>query len=323
VDGRDDRLRLSERLAADRARVLERHRVALLGHDAAALHEPVGQPQVVELGGRPKQQVLDDASEPHEQHHRRRHALEQVVHRRDAAVRISRRRAEAQKVRREVPVDRKAGAGDGARAEGTFVRARVGGFQPRGIALELLDHGQQVMRHRRRLRSLCVRVHGEDGFAVADSEVEEGAAEVDGCPGQVEDAPAMPHPVHGHVDVVAAARRVEPAGDIVAALPGDQPVDVEEEILVRAVVADPPHVGLMYAVQRCTQRVRMVLRQDPLRGQHHDMRSVNRHERSEEELLGVLEVLVEDAPYVFRSEPHITGKYMREGRGDTGCRIRS
>jgi hypothetical protein len=37
---------LAERLAADRARMLERHRIALLRHDAARLHEAFGQPVV-------------------------------------------------------------------------------------------------------------------------------------------------------------------------------------------------------------------------------------------------------------------------------------
>ena len=44
-----DRLRLTERLAADGARVLDGHRVALLRHDAARLHEPVAEPHVAEL----------------------------------------------------------------------------------------------------------------------------------------------------------------------------------------------------------------------------------------------------------------------------------
>ena len=58
VHGRQDRLRLADRLAADRPRVLERHRVALLRHDAARLHEAVGEPQVAELHRAPQQQVL-------------------------------------------------------------------------------------------------------------------------------------------------------------------------------------------------------------------------------------------------------------------------
>ena len=41
-----------------------------------------------------------------------------------------------------------------------FVR-RVRGLQPRGVALELLDDAEQVVRDRRRLRRLRVRVRGE------------------------------------------------------------------------------------------------------------------------------------------------------------------
>src|SRR5262245_39094332 len=49
VDSRTDRLRLTKRLAADGARVLDRDRIALLRHDAAALHEPVTESDVAEL----------------------------------------------------------------------------------------------------------------------------------------------------------------------------------------------------------------------------------------------------------------------------------
>jgi hypothetical protein len=94
------RLRLAERLAADGARVLERHRVPLLRHDAARLHEPVAQAQVAELHRAPEQQVLHDPAEAGEQHRRRRRALEQVVHRRDAAVGVARRAVEAEQLAR-------------------------------------------------------------------------------------------------------------------------------------------------------------------------------------------------------------------------------
>ena len=66
------RLRLTDRLAANRARVLERDGIPLLRHDAAALHEPVSQPQVAELARAPEQQILHDAAEAGEQHRRRR-----------------------------------------------------------------------------------------------------------------------------------------------------------------------------------------------------------------------------------------------------------
>ena len=92
--------RLAERLAADRARVLQRDRVPLLRHDAAALHEPVRQPQVAELHRAPQQQILDDAAEADEQDGGGAHALEQVVDRRDAAVGVARRRRRTRAARR-------------------------------------------------------------------------------------------------------------------------------------------------------------------------------------------------------------------------------
>ncbi len=68
VDGDRNRRRLSHRLAGDRASVLERDRVALLRHDAAALHEAVGQAQIADLRGAPQQQVLQNAAEPGQEH---------------------------------------------------------------------------------------------------------------------------------------------------------------------------------------------------------------------------------------------------------------
>ena len=117
VDGGHDRLRLADRLAADRARVLERDRIALLRHDAARLHEALAEPQVAELHRAPQQEVLQHAAETDQQDRRGRHALEQVVDRRDAAVGVAGRPAEAEQLARAVAIDRKAGAGDRARAE--------------------------------------------------------------------------------------------------------------------------------------------------------------------------------------------------------------
>src|SRR5262250_3081960 len=48
------------RFAADGAGVLERHRIALLRHDAAALNVAFTEPQVVELRRAPEQQILNE-----------------------------------------------------------------------------------------------------------------------------------------------------------------------------------------------------------------------------------------------------------------------
>ncbi len=45
-------------------------------------------------------------------------------------------------------------------------------------------------------------------------------------------------------------------------------------------------------------------RNDPLLGEHDEMRVVNAHQRSEEQRFGVLEVGIENARDVFRREPH-------------------
>ena len=92
-----DRLGLAKRLARDRARVLERDRVAFLRHDAAALHEPFTEAKIVELRSRPLQQVLDEAAQAHEQHASGRHTFEQVVDRGNAAVGVAGRTSKPSK----------------------------------------------------------------------------------------------------------------------------------------------------------------------------------------------------------------------------------
>ena len=47
--------------------MLQRDRIALLRHDAAALHEPLAETQVPEFARAPQEQVLDDAAEAREQ----------------------------------------------------------------------------------------------------------------------------------------------------------------------------------------------------------------------------------------------------------------
>ena len=102
------------------------------------------------------------------------------------------------------------------------------------------------------------------------------------------------HPVHRHVDVVARARGVQPAGDVVAARVDDQPLDVEEQVLAAAVVRRALHVGSRRRVERIADGRGVGARDDPLLGEHHQVRIVNRHQRRQELRLGVLEVLVED-----------------------------
>ena len=230
------RLRLADGLAADGARVLERHRVALLRHDAAALHEAVAEAQVAELHRAPQQQVLDDPAEADDQRAGRRHALEQVVDGRDAAVGVAGRAAEAEQLAGAVAIDREAGAGDGAGAERVAVGRLERRRQPRGVALELLDHGEQVVRDRRRLRRLGVGVRAVDGVLVAVGQHQQRLAQVERRRRHRRDELALPHPVHRHVDVVAAARGVQAAGDVFVARLLDQALDVEEQVFVGAVV---------------------------------------------------------------------------------------
>jgi len=112
----------------------------------------------------------------------------------------------------------------------------------------------------------------------------------------------LPHPVHRHVDVVAAARGVQAPGCVLAARADDQSFDVKEEIFAAAVERRAADVVLRDAVQRGAQRVR-IGGGDDLRGrQHHEVGVVNLHQRRKEERLRVLEIVIEDVLHILRRE---------------------
>ena len=94
------------------------------------------------------------------------------------------------------------------------------------------------------------------------------------------------------------------ARDVVATSAGDQSIDVKEEIFVGPVVLDRPDIVCRDAVQRHAEGVCVRLVDDPLGLEHHEMGVVNRHQRRQQQLLGVFEIFVEDVGDVFGGEPH-------------------
>ena len=279
MDAGENCLGLTERFAPDGAGVLDGDRVALLGHDAARLHEAVTEPHVAELRRAPQQQILDEAAEPRQEHCRRRGTLEQIIDGRDAAVGVAGRPAETEQVRRELTIDWKPGAGNRARAERVAIGPLVGAFEPLGIALELLDDREQVMGDGGRLRPLGVRVNGEHGFQVAIHDVEQRATQLEARGEKPEDELALPHPVHRHVDVVAAPRRVQPSRHVFAGRSDDQAFDVIKQILAGRIVLRAANLVLRQRVECHAQRVSVVWRDDALRSQHHQVRVMNRDQR--------------------------------------------
>ena len=154
----------------------------------------------------------------------------------------------------------KPGAGDRAGAERIVVRGFVGGSQADGVALELLDHRQQVMRDGRRLRRLRVGVRAVNGIPCAARQARERVAQVERARRQGRNELPLPHPVHRHRHVVAAARGVQAAGDVLAAGLLDQALDVEEQVLVGAVVENFADAVERDAVERRPQGPRVVAR---------------------------------------------------------------
>ena len=178
------------------------------------LHQIVRQPQVADLARAPQQHVLDEPAGADERHRRGGGGFEQIVDRRDTAVRVAGRARKAQELAGALPVDRETGAGDRAGPERVLVRALVGGENPGRVALPFLDHGQQIVRERRRLRRLGMRVRGKDRLAVPARDLEQRAPEREHRVGHVEERLPQSHPVHRHVDVVAAAGGVQAAREL-------------------------------------------------------------------------------------------------------------
>ena len=85
---------------------------------------------------------------------------------------------------------------------------------------------EQIVRERRRLRGLGVRVRGEQRLAMLPASVDRDRSKVQACIDDTEDELPLPHPVHRHVDVVAAARGVKSAGDVLATRLDENALDV-------------------------------------------------------------------------------------------------
>ena len=185
--------------------------------------KPSRQPQIAHLARAPQQQVLHHPAETGRERRRRRHALQQVVDRGDAAVGVPGRRVEAKEHGGSLAIDREPGAGDRAGAERIAVGAGVRGAQSDAIALELFDDRHQVVRDRGQLRRLGVRVGGKDVLAVTPGQVEQDGAQLSGPVDERENPLPLAHAVHRHVDVVARAGGVQPPGGVLAAGRDDQP----------------------------------------------------------------------------------------------------
>ena len=207
-------------------------------------------------------------------------------------------------------VDGKPRSGDRARAQRITVRRLKRRLQSHGVAFELLDDGQQVVRHGGGLRRLGVRVRGHHRLAVPAGQVEQAGAQGEYPVVQRQDELPLAHPVHRHVDVVAAAGRVQPAGDFLAARGGQQALDVEEEVLVGAVVGDARDVFNRDGVQGFANASRVRRSDDRAIGEHRQVRVVNRHQGRDKLPLGVLEVLVEDVLDVFGGKTHRCPVYL-------------
>ena len=178
------------------------------------------------------------------------------------------------------------------------------------VAFQLFDHGEKVMSDRRRLGRLRMRVRGKHRLAVLRGEIDERLAEGQRGAGEHGDELALPHPVHRHVDVVAAAGDPEPARHVVAAPHDEQTVDVEEQVFARMVVRRALDISKRDGIERVAQGARIGRADDVLLAQHHQVRVMDGDQRREKQSLRVLEVLAQHPRDVFGIESH---QYLRKG----------
>ncbi len=106
-------------------------------------------------------------------------------------------------------------------------------------------------------------VGGEDGVAVLTGEIEQRRTQPRDAFEHAEDHLALLHPVHRHVDVVPGPRGVQPPGALLAAPLHDEALDVEEQVLARAVVLRALDVGDRHRPERVPYRARIRPRHDP------------------------------------------------------------
>jgi len=163
------------------------------------------------------------------------------------------------------------------------------------------------MRDGRGLRGLSMRECGEYGRGVPRGLVQEHGTQVLRRVEERQDEPALPHPVHRHVDVVAAARGVQAAGGFLSARGGEQPLDEKEQVLARAVVGRAANVVLRNRCERLAEHPSVGRRDDAAGGQHHEVGVMDGEQWRQEQRLRILEVLVENLRDVLRMKHHPAG----------------
>ena len=97
---------------------------------------------------------------------------------------------------------------------------------------------------------------------------------------------------------------MEAARHVLVARALDQALDVEEEILVGAVIEHGADRVERDAIEGDPERARVGGRQDASFGQHHEVGVVDRHERCQQQLLGVFKIFVEHVGDVLGRELH-------------------
>ena len=281
--------------------MLDRHRVALLRHDRADLHEPIGH---VELPGFEFRAVIEQLHEPADIDEQQLDGPvdgRRVVDRGNAAIAVQQRRLEPQQGRHPLPVDRKAGGGDRRRPHRATGQALGGGAQPGLGPEQRLHERRQQVAPGARLGRLAMGEGDDRRVPVPLGRRQHRIDQRQEVVGQPIEPVRQDQLEFGMVDVVAAAAGVQAPGEIGAELPGQLPLHMEEPVLHLAGVWKACRIGLGLDLrQRRQQGCGVGFRKDPGLRQHDRMRLVDRAQRPGEMGLGPLEQRRQDRVPVDR-----------------------
>jgi hypothetical protein len=266
-------------LARHRADELERVRVLLLGHDRGGRGVVVRELEVAPV--REDDHVLREPRERRRERRHRRGGLNEEVAGSDRVGRVRDDPVEAEQLGRALAVDVERRPGERGRAERRAVHALERVEQALGVASERRLVGQQVVSDRRRLGVLEVREAGHRRPGVLRRCLCEHRPQVTDRGGRREEVPAQ---------AVADARRdlvVARAGGVhLPAVGADLVDDRRLDGLVDVLALGQGRVALdLDDVQRREYLPGGLVVDDPLLGEHDDVRTVDGHVGREDALV--------------------------------------
>jgi hypothetical protein len=178
VEHGEGRVGIPHRSGEEGPHVLQRDRVALLGHYGADLHVGVGHPDGPVLLRGPEEQVVHEAPQPEERELEGGRRFAEVVGAAYGVVGVFDETVESEKLRHATPVYSESRGGQGGRTQGAPVAVLECRTEAPEIPREGVVDREEVMGERRRLCLLGMRVGGHHGPHVLGCHREKDALEI-------------------------------------------------------------------------------------------------------------------------------------------------